>query len=421
MASDEKKTKKSTGAEGSSVPKLPNGDSIRLGKEADGLRKAALGVGIVALAGAVLLGGGPYGKQFQHSYLTAYMWGLSIAVGAVWWVAVQHLFGARWSIVVRRVGELLAQLVVVMAVLALPLLIPIFMGNDVLYPWAEHHYFEHHAYIASKAPWFSPAFFAVRMAFYFGFWVLLAKYYLGQSRRQDTTSGDVALTKKLQSVSAPGMILFAVSVTFCAIDFLMTLDPVWFSTIFGVYYFATCVLTFNSTLALTLMWLQSRGHLKASVTAEHYHDIGKMMFAFTCFWTYIGFSQFMLIWYANIPEETHWFNDRFFGSWLNATYFLSVAHFFIPFFGMMSRWMKRNTGRLRFWALYILAICWFDMYWLVAPNLHKDGVALTAADFLAWIGIAGILVSSALTRARDVNLVATGDPRLSKSLAFENI
>jgi hypothetical protein len=420
MASDEKKTSKKP-ADQVGLPKLPNGDSIRLGKETDGLKNGALGAGVVALGAAALLGGGVFGKQFQHSYLIAYMWGLSIAVGAVWWIAIQHLFAARWSVVVRRVGELLAQLVLIMAVLSLPLLAPIFMGNDVLYPWAEHHYFEHHAYLAGKASWFKPGFFAGRMVFYFGFWALLATYYLGQSRRQDSTSGDVALTKRLQSVSAPGMILFAISLTFCAIDFLMTLDPVWFSTIFGVYYFATCVLTFNSALALSLMWLQSRGHLKASVTAEHYHDIGKLMFAFICFWTYIGFSQFMLIWYANIPEETHWFADRFFGSWLNATYLLSVAHFFIPFFGMMSRWMKRNTAPLRFWALYILAVCWFDMYWLVAPNLHKQGIVLTASDFLAWAGVAGILIGFALLRARDVNLVPTGDPRLSRSLAFENI
>jgi len=420
MASDQKKTKEKAAATGA-LPKLPNGDSIRLGKEADGLRNGAFGVGAVALVAAVATGGGPFAKQFQHSYLIAYMWGLSIAVGAVWFVAIQHLFGSRWSIVIRRVAELLAQLVLLMAVLALPLLAPVFMGNDVLYPWADHHYFHHHAYMASKAPWFAPGFVAARMVIYFGSWALLANYYLGQSRRQDATTGDVALTKRMQGASAPGMILFAITLTFGSIDFLMTLDPVWFSTIFGVYYFATSVLTSLSTLALVLMWLQSRGHLKVSVTAEHYHDLGKLMFAFICFWTYIGFSQFMLIWYANIPEETHWFNDRFFGSWLNATYFLSVTHFFIPFFGMMSRWMKRNTGRLRFWAIYILAVCWFDMYWLVAPNLHKEGVALTATDFLAWAGVAGISIGFALLRARDVNLVPTGDPRLSRSLAFENI
>lgn len=400
---------------------MPNGDSIRLGKEALGLQNGALVVGVVGLVLALVFGGGLSGKQFQHSYLAAYMWGLSIAAGAVWWVAIQHLTNARWSIVVRRVGELLAQVMLIMGILALPLLLPALSHNDVLYPWANHHYFEHHAEIASKSPWFSQGFFIGRMVFYFGFLAFLANYFLKSSQKQDGTKGDIALVKKLQGVSAPSLILFALAVTFCSIDLLMTLDPVWFSTIFGVYYFATCVITFHSTLALALMWLQRKGHIQKSVTVEHYHDIGKMMFAFTCFWTYIGFSQFMLIWYANIPEESHWYHDRFSGSWMTASLLLAAVHFVIPFFGMMSRWMKRVPGRLRFWAIYLLAVCWFDMYWMVAPNLHTEGMVFTLTDFAALLGVAGIVVWFAVLRSRNVNLIPTGDPRLSRSLAFENI
>ncbi len=420
MADPKKKNKPGKGG-ASAGPALPNGDSIRLGQEADKLQNTALLVGIFGIGAAFGLGGGLSGQQFQHSYLTAYMWGLSIAAGAVWWVAIQHLVGARWSIVVRRIGELLAQVLLIMGILAVPLLIPVLGGNGVLYPWADHHYFEHHSYIASKAPYFDTGFFIARMVLYFGFFAFLASYFLKASKKQDETSGDVALTKKLQGISAPSTIGFALVVTFCAIDLLMTLDPVWFSTIFGVYYFATCVLTFHSALALSLMWLQSKGHLKKSVTVEHYHDIGKMMFAFVCFWSYIAFSQYMLIWYANIPEETHWYHDRFDGTWMGASLWLAALHFVIPFFGMMSRWMKRVPGRLRFWSVYILIVCWFDMYWLVAPNLHEEGVAFVPADFAAWIGVAGIVVWFFISRSKNINLVPTGDPRLSRSLAFENI
>src|SRR5690606_26839035 len=143
-------------------------------------------------------------------------------------VAIQHLVGARWSIVVRRVGEILSQVLILMALLSLPLVIPALSGNDVLYPWADHHYFEHHAAIASKAPWFSTAFFAARMVFYFVFLGFLARYFLKASQKQDGTKDDIALTKKLQGFSAPMLILFAIALTFCAIDLLMTLDPVWF-------------------------------------------------------------------------------------------------------------------------------------------------------------------------------------------------
>lgn len=394
-------------------------DSIRLGKAELAVSNIAFGAGLVCLVGAVVLGGGLFGKQFQHAYLAAYMWGFSIALGALWWVTLQHLVNARWSIVVRRLGEILAQGVVPMAILSLPLLVPVATHNDVLFSWVNHEKL-HALHAHSKEVYLSTGFFLGRMVFYFLFFAFLAGYWLKKSREQEK-GGGIELVKKLQGRSAPAMILFALTVTFCAIDFLMTLDPIWFSTIFGVYYFATCVLTFNSTLALFAMWLQKKGHITSAVTVEHYHDIGKMMFAFTAFWSYIAFSQFMLIWYANIPEETHWFLDRMEGNWLGATLFLAAVHFVIPFFGLMSRHIKRNKTTLAFWAFWILAVCWFDMYWLVAPNLHKGGVSIGLVDILAWFGVAGIVAGSILVRAKDTNLIPTGDPRLARSLAFENL
>jgi hypothetical protein len=322
----------------------------------------------------------------------------------------------------RRGGEIIAKGVWVMAILALPILVPaLFMHNDSLYPWANHEYMHSNHALISKAAWFSPGFFSARMVFYFGFFIYMSSFWMKKSLAQEKTSGDVAFYKKLQANSAPGMVAFAISVTFCAIDLVMSLDPIWFSTIFGVYYFATCVTTFHSVLVLTLLWLQKKGALQKSVTVEHYHDLGKMMFAFVAFWSYIGFSQFMLIWYANIPEETHWYHDRLQGGWWTASIVLAATHFVIPFFGMMSRSMKRHTGRLSFWAYYLLIVCWFDMYYLVAPSLHPEGMALTAPDLLAWAGMAFVVMGAILLEAKKVKLIATGDPRLARALAFENI
>lgn len=398
-----------------------NGDSIQLSEKAGGTFVVAAALGAAGLIGAMALGGGPFGKSFQHAYLTAYMWGLSIFVGGVWWVTLQHLFGSRASVAYRRIGELISQGVVVMAVLSLPVLIPVFGQNNVLYPWADHEYLHSNHALAAKAGYFDPGFFGARMVAYFVGWILLSRYWLSKSLAQDKTTGDVALTKKLQGQAAPAMIFFALAVTFCAIDLLMTLDPIWFSTIFGVYYFATCVETFHCVLALTLLWLQGTGHLKKSVTVEHYHDVGKMMFAFVCFWTYIGFSQFMLIWYANIPEETHWFTMRLEGGWTGATLVLMATHFVIPFFGMISRRAKRNLAVLRMWAIYLLVVCWFDMYWLVAPNLSQQGGMPAAADVLAWVGVAGVVAATIIFNLKKTNLVALGDPRLKRALAFQNI
>jgi hypothetical protein len=428
MSDNEKKVKKSQpqgdGKGGSKklATLEANGDSIQLSEGAAGWGAKAMIAGVVFLVAAIFAGGGFTSPQFQHSYLTAYTWALSISVGGVWWVTLQHLFGSRASVAYRRVGEVIAKGVWVMAILALPVLIPaLFMHSDALYPWATHEGLHKFHVSEQKAGYFSTGFLGSRMVAYFAYFIFMSNYWLKKSLAQDKTSGDVAFYKKLQGRSAPAMIGFALAVTFCAIDLLMTLDPMWFSTIFGVYYFATCVTTFHSVLALTLMWMQKNGTLKKSITIEHYHDVGKMMFAFVCFWSYIGFSQFMLIWYANLPEETHWFHVRMDHGWWLGSMILAATHFLIPFFGMMSRSMKRNTGLLRFWCFYLLIVCWFDMYWLIAPNLHPQGVEIGAADILAWLGMIGIVAGSIVLEAKKVSLVATGDPRLPRALAFENI
>ncbi len=218
------------------------------------------------------------------------------------------------------------------------------------------------------------------------------------------------------------MILFALTLTFCAIDLLMSLDPEFFSTIFGVYYFAGAVSSGYSFLALSLMWLQGKGRLLRSVNREHYHDLGKMMFAFgVIFWSYIAFSQFMLIWYGDLPEETHWFKDRFNGDWKIVSCALLACHFAIPFFGLLSRHVKRNRKTLAFWAVWLLVIEWIDIYWLVMPSVSRDSVPLHPADLLCWVGVVGIFLGAAATRAKGMNLVPTKDPRLADSLAFQNI
>jgi hypothetical protein len=216
----------------------------------------------------------------------------------------------------------------------------------------------------------SPRIFLVRMLVYFGFWTLLARFYLKRSLQQDSTGGE-AFQSTMAKAAPPSMIAFALTLTFAAIDLIMTLDPMWFSTIFGVYYFAGCVLAVHSTLALSLFWLQSNGRLVKSVTSEHYHDIGKMMFAFTVFWAYVAFAQFMLIWYANVPEETQWYAKRFEGEWLAVSYLQIIVHFVIPFFFLLSRHIKRNPKTLVMGAVWILLVHFLDLHWLIMPNFHR--------------------------------------------------
>jgi hypothetical protein len=201
----------------------------------------------------------------------------------------------------------------------------------------------------------------------------------------------------------------------------MSLDPMWFSTIFGVYYFAGCVLSAHAVLILVLMWLQGNKRLVRAITTEHFHDIAKMMFAFVIFWAYIAFSQFMLIWYANLPEETAWYRHRVEGPWWYVAWALVLGHFALPFLGLMSRHVKRNRRALAFWAIWLLVLHWVDLYWLVMPNFSAGHLPLHVLDLTCTVGLLCLFVAAAAYKARNVNLVPTRDPRLAQSLAFENL
>ena len=379
-------------------------------------------VGGVFLGLSLMIGLGAEdgGRQFMHSYLVAYMWTLSVALGALWWVTLQHLVNARWSIAVRRVGELLAANMPVLIALSLPIVIPTLFGSSTLYVWADAAHMQAEHALHHKAAYLNTGFFGVRLVLYFTVWTVLGRYFLRRSLDQDLGAG-ADIVGRLRVVSAPAMIAFALTLTFAAIDLLMSLDPMWFSTIFGVYYFAGCVVSVHAVFALVLVWLQRRGRLVRAVTTEHFHDIGKMLFAFIIFWAYIAFSQFMLIWYANLPEETEWYRLRVEGPWRLVAWALVLGHFAVPFVGLMSRHVKRHRGALAFWAVWMLALHWLDLYWLVMPALSREHLPLGLLDLTCWLGVFGLFIASTAYHARNVNLVPTRDPRLAESLAFENV
>ena len=406
------------------------GDNIRLAEVGQSLFVKAAGVGVVALGISAVLGAGEHDgwNRFSHSYLVAFAWMMTIGAGALWWVTIQNIVNSHWSTVIRRVAELIASNAPILALLALPVVIPLILGTSDMYLWSDVNRMLGHEELKHKIPYLNTKFFAIRFVFYFGFWTVLSYFFLNRSTGQDSeTEATAAKTVvSMRRVAGPAMIVFALTVTFCAIDLIMSLDPRWFSTMFGVYYFASCVLAINSSLALTLMWLQSKGRLTSSVTVHHFHDLGKMVFAFTVFWAYIGFSQFMLLWYANIPEETLWFKDRFVNSWGTLSWVLLFCHFVIPFFGLLSRWVKRNRKALAFWCCWQLVMIYLDMYWLVMPTLQKDGepvreVPFQVIDVTCWIGVLALFIAALAYRAKGRELLAKNDPRLPKSLAFENI
>jgi len=381
-------------------------------------------VGLAALA-AALAGGLDHETRtrFLFAYVFAYVYCLSVALGGLFFVLLHFLARAGWSTVVRRLAEHVASTMPLFVVL----FVPIAVWHGDLFLWAVPGIADRDDLIAGKSGFLSSGFFLVRSALYLAIWTGLAWWFARQSQRQDE-SGDAAITRRLQTRSALGMVLFGVSLNFAAFDWLMALDPHWFSTIFGVYFFAGCVLAILSTLILLSLQLQASGYLRNVVTWEHYHDMGKLLFAFVVFWAYIAFSQFMLIWYANLPEETGWFHHRWGdgpAGWQGVSIFLAAGHFGAPFLFLLFADVKRRRWSLTLAAVWILLVHAVDVYWLVMPSLPlmiegHHGLHPHWLDLACLLGIGGLFLAVLGWRLRGGALVPVRDPRLAESLAFEN-
>ena len=373
-----------------------------------GLVMAVAGIALVALASAV----GP--RRVLAAWLVAFVYFLTIALGCLYFVLIHTAMQGAWGVVVRRVAEAAASTLPVFALL----FVPIALGLGQLYPWASAA--PEDALAQWKRPYLNEAFFLARSAAYFLVWSAAALWFARLSRRQDE-SGDPSIAARLRRWSAPLLIPVALANTFAAFDWLMSLEPRWYSTIFGVYSFAGSLLAGFAFLALAAVALRRSGLLLSAVSAEHLHDLGKLLFAFTSFWAYIAFSQYFLIWYGNIPEETTWYHERLSGAWTAASAFLAVGHFALPFVFLLPRRTKRHPATLAAAASWLLLMHLVDVYWLVLPSVHGASRRPGLADAGALLAVGGIALAAFALLARRQPLVPVGDPRLAESLAFENV
>ena len=369
---------------------------------------ALLGIG----ASYAMRGGGDE-KQFYYSWLVAFLYFMSLGLGALFFTLIQYVTKTGWGIVVRRLVENTAAALTVM-VLAF---IPVYLGLTRLYPWTDSEHLD--AILQGKTWFLRTDFFLILSLFYFAVWIFLAWWYRAGSVRQDET-GDTDLTRSRVKWAGPGIIVFALTTTFAMFHWAMSLDPHWYSTIFGVYYFAGSLVCVFAFLSLVVIGLRRAGCLEGFVTTEHMHDLGKLLFAFVVFWAYIGFSQFFLIWYANIPEETSWYLARLNHGWQPVTVFLAIGHFGVPFFFLMSRHIKRKNLTLGLGSAWMLGMHFVDMHWLVMPAYQEKEFGFTVMDFTTMLGVGGLFLAAFgffLTRAK---LVPAKDPRLIESIGFEN-
>ncbi len=400
---------------------------------------------IVAAVGIVLsfiLLQGP--ERFLYAYLVNFAFLLSICLGCLFFVIIMFLTRAGWSVTVRRIAELYAMCTPYMAILFLPILITTLSGASYLYPWVDGGWSVGETIALAgqpvdqlppleqlKASFLNPGFFAVRWIGYFAFWGIAAGFFLFTSLKKDKEGG-IKLTHRMQAIAAPALIIFAASVVFASFDLEMSLEPFWFSTMFPVYFFAGGVLSALATITLTALWLQRTGRVTDEITTEHYHDMGKLMFGFVVFWGYIAFSQFLLIWYANIPEETFWYDIRINkNGWKTLSYVLLIGHLFIPFLAMMGRTVRRNKTFLSVATIWLLVMHWLDHFWLVMPHFaHTPGghsrpdVVSTSffyflGDLSCTVGMVAAFIAIFCLVARNRPLVPLQDPRLGEALNHE--
>lgn len=378
-------------------------------------------VGLCALAVAGVLGWRQDDqlREFSASYLVSFSFFLSISLGALFFVLLQHMAKAGWSVTVRRLAEILAANTLCMAVLFLPILVPLLAGQTGLYAWSDPVRVEADPLLQWKTPYLNVPFFAARAVLYFAVWVVMARFFLAQSTRQDD-SADPALTRRMEKVAPAALVLFGLTITFAAFDWLMSLEASWFSTIYGLYFFSGSVVAFFAAIILLAMTVQAGGLLCRSVTVEHYHELGKFLLGFIIFWGYMAFSQYLLIWYANIPEESVWYLVRHKEPWAWVSLALLFGHLLIPFLGLLSREMKRRKILLGGWAVWMLVIHWLDLYWLVMPTFSPGRLPFGLLDVCCIIGVGSLYLAGLFWSVRSRALVPKNDPRLQESLAFEN-
>jgi hypothetical protein len=372
------------------------------------------GLALLGALGCAILGpANP--RQFFFSWLVSFLFFLSLALGALFFALIQYASQGGWGIVLRRIWETTFATLPVMAVLFVPLL----FGLRELYPWAVPGAADQDALLRWKAPYLNVPFFLIRAVIFFAAWCLIALLYYQGSRGQDRT-GDPAVSARLRRFAGPSIIVLGVTQTFASIDWIMSLTPHWYSTMFGVYFFAGSFIGFIAFLAVVAVAMRRAGLLETIISAEHLQDVGKFLFAFMAFWAYIAFSQFLLIWYANLPEETIWYRARLTGSWEMVSILLMAGHFGIPFLYLMGRDVKRRGWTLALGGVWLLAMHFVDLYWQVMPTLHPEGVRPSVLDVAAFLSVGGCFVATAGWLLRRQALVPVHDPRLAESLAFEN-
>lgn len=350
-------------------------------------------------------------ERIWPSFLVSYWFFLSLGLGGLFFTAVNNVASTGWNVVVRRYSEAMAAYLPY----ALGLTVVLLFGVKHLYAWLNADIVAADPLLQFKSPYLNWPFFLIRIAAFFGVWLLFNKWIVGNSLKQDE-SGEESLTKKNLKLSVIFVMLFALTYSFYSVDLLMSLEPHWFSTIFGVYCFSGMFQSSMAVMILLLLWMRKHKMDSGVVNDNHVHDLAKYMKAFTVFYAYIAFSQFMLIWYANMPEETVFYLHRAHHGWMGVSLSIIFLKFIVPFIALLPRWAKRSPGHLTAICFLLIVMQMVDVYWLVYPNFNDNHVVFGWAEIGIFLGFLGLFMQAVTRFLSKHNTIPQKDPYLKESL-----
>jgi hypothetical protein len=349
--------------------------------------------------------------QFFQSYLTAYMFVLGVTLGCLALGMVHQLSGGAWGVVIRRPIGAASRVLPVLTVLFLPIV----LGMHYLYEWTNADLVAHDEILQHKHAYLNTPFFLLRAATYFLVWNGLSYFLNAWSLEQDR-AGDPRLARRMQLMSAGGLVAYGLTITFASFDWLMSLEPHWFSTIYGVLIIGGQGLSAMAFLIVALVWLSRRPPLGDIVVPSHFHDLGNLMLAFVMLWAYFSFSQYLIIWSGNLPEEIAWYLHRLQTGWRFIGLTLIVLHFVAPFCLLLSRRVKREAELIAIVAAGILIARVVDLFWLVAPEFHRQGVSVSWLDILLLLSLSAVWLGCFIWQLRGRAILPVHDPQFEEAL-----
>jgi hypothetical protein len=383
----------------------------------DRLQRTALAAGVAGML-LTLVGGAVDATQFFRSYLFAFLFWTGLSIGCLSILMIHHLSGGIWGLAIRRLLEAGARTIRVSALLFVPLV----FGLSRIYLWAQPEAVGHDAILQAKQPYLNVPFFIARSVLYFAAWWALAHFLSKWSLELDGHRESLRIARRLRSLAGPGLVIMGLTITFSSVDWAMSLNPHWFSTVYGLLFMVGQVL---SAMALVIVVLAAFGHEKPLVDVARpavVHDLGKLMLAFIMLWAYLNLSQFLITWSGNLPEEIPWYLQRLGGGWQYLALALVLFHFALPFLLLLSRDLKRDARLLALVAAGVLVVRLLDLFWLVAPDLQAGhggegahhGFAIHWLDFVAPIGMGGLWLAAFARELRGRPLLPLGEPELTE-------